>query len=168
MKKTLVLLTLLLSASVVFAQKSGYIYSKKVFDVIPAYNSAIKEIEQFATDSRDEIDKKLDEVATLYEQYQLAENRMTVTQAENYRAIIIAKEKEANDLEEKVFGQNGQLEQKQKTLMEPIEKQVMDAVEAVSREQGYNMVFDLSLVKMTIYQSPDSDLTNAVIRRLGY
>lgn len=44
MKKLFIILAVMFCASTASAQKYGYIYSKKVFDVMPQYNSAVKRL----------------------------------------------------------------------------------------------------------------------------
>ena len=51
--------------------------------------------------------------------------------------------------------------------MKPIEDRVVSAVNAEASAGGYDMIFDLSVVKFTVYQSPALDLTDKVIARLG-
>ncbi len=57
--------------------------------------------------------------------------------------------------------------QYQQSLMKPIEDRVVSAVNAEASAGGYDMIFDLSVVKFTVYQSPALDLTDKVIARLG-
>lgn len=168
MKKLFIILAVMLCASTASAQKYGYIYSKKVFDVMPQYNSAVKEIDAFAKLNRELVDKKIEEVTTMYNEYQQYASQMSSSDQTKYRDLIVRKEKEANDFEKSIFGEGGTLEKKQKELMNPIEKSVLDVVTKISTEQGYEMVFDLSLVKVTIFQSEKCNLTNKVIKALGY
>lgn len=104
----------------------------------------------------------------MYNEYQQYASQMSSSDQTKYRDLIVRKEKEANDFEKSIFGEGGTLEKKQKELMNPIEKSVLDAVTKISTEQGYEMVFDLSLVKVTIFQSEKCNLTNKVIKALGY
>ncbi|MEG1794078.1 MAG: OmpH family outer membrane protein [Rikenellaceae bacterium] len=168
MKKLFIILAVMFCASTASAQKYGYIYSKKVFDVMPQYNSAVKEIDSFAKLNREIVDKKIKEVSVMYNEYQQYASQMTNADQVRYRDLIVKKEKEANDYEKSVFGASGTLEAKQKEMMSPIEKMVLDAVTKIANEGGYEMIFDLSLVKVTIFQSEKCDLTDKVIKLLGY
>ncbi|MBE9487826.1 MAG: OmpH family outer membrane protein [Bacteroidetes bacterium] len=168
MKKIILFLMIIFSVSSVSAQKYGYIYSKKVFDKIPEYTQAIKEIDVYAKDKRAEVDKKINEVSAMYTEFQKYSDQMSSTDLTRYRELIATKEKTANEFEKSIFGEKGTLSMKQKMLMSPIEEKVMNAVSVLAKEKKYDMIFDLSLVKMTIYQSESCDLTSEIIAKLGY
>lgn len=147
-------------------QKNCYIYSQKVFQSMPEYNEAIKTLDTYSQTARKKADDMLNEAKTMFEEYQQYQAEMTSAQRSRYKQQIMEKEKAANDFEKSIFGEEGDLSKKQKELMEPIERKVLAVVEAFAKKGGYNMVFDLSLVKVTIYQSPSLDMTNKIIEEV--
>ena len=60
------------------------------------------------------------------------------------------------------------MSKKQQELMKPIEDKVLAAVNELAAEKGLDLIFDLSIAKITIFQSNSLDLTNEVIKKLGY
>lgn len=147
-------------------QKQCYIYSQKVFESMPQYTTAVETIESLQKTERAKVDKMLAEVKAMYDEYMEYESRMTEAQVSRYRDMIIEKEEEANKYEESVFGDEGTLTKRQEALMKPIEEKVVAAVKAFAERNGYDMVFDFSLVKLTIFQSEKLDMTNKIIEEL--
>lgn len=158
----------IISTSSLFSQNSkfAYIYSEKVFKSMPAYETAMKEIDQFAKYGSETSKSKLAEVESMFKDFRTAESSMSQSGRDQRKNEIIAKEKEANKYQEDFFSEDGVLAKKQQELMKPIEDKVLSAVNAIATEKGFDMIFDLSTSKVTIYQTPSLDMTNEVINRI--
>ena len=52
--------------------------------------------------------------------------------------------------------------------MGPIQNDIYDAVKAIATEQGYAVVTDRASATSIIFASPDIDISNEVLARLGY
>lgn len=165
-KLILFFVALTLSTAAMAQQKNCYIYSQKVFQSMPEYNEAVKSIDEFAKLARSKADRLLDEAKTMFDEYQQYQRDMTSAQRSRYKQQIIEKEKAANDYEESVFGEDGEISKKQKVLMEPIERKVLTVVNTFAKKGNYDMIFDLSLAKIAIYLSPKLDVTNLIIEEL--
>ena len=81
---------------------------------------------------------------------------------------ITAKEKEAVDLRNKYFGQDGELSKKRQSLLKPIQDDVYNAVKKVSEEKGYQVIFDRASSASIVFASPRIDVSNEVLAKLGY
>ncbi len=147
-------------------QKVCYIYSQKVLQSMPEYKAAVNELEQMTESAREKSDALFGEAKQMFDEFQKYQERMSEAQYNRYKEMVIQKEKEANDYEESMFGEKGAIAEKQRELMEPLEKRVMAAVESFATANGYDMVYDLSIVKATIYQSPKLDMTDKIIEKL--
>lgn len=165
-KLILFFVALIISSAAMSQQKNCFIYSQKVFQSMPEYNEAVKTLDNYSQVARKKADGMLNEAKTMFEEYQQYQKDMTSAQRSRYKQQIMDKEKAANDFEKSVFGEDGDLAKKQKELMEPIERKVLAVVEAFAKKGGYDMVFDLSLVKVTIYQSPKLDMTDRIIEEV--
>ncbi len=66
------------------------------------------------------------------------------------------------------FGPEGELYQKQQTLLRPIQDDVYNAIKRVAEERGYQAVFDRASSSEIIYASPRIDISNEVLTKLGY
>ncbi len=157
---------LMVSTTLSAQQKYGYIYSEKVFKSIPEYNNAIAQLEESAKQASEKGEEMIEEVKQEYSNYLRYRDNMSQSQRRTTEQALIAKEKAATGYEDKFFGEDGEMSKIQKQLMDPIEARVVEAVNAIAQEGGYDMIFDLSNVRATIYQSPKLDLTNMVIERL--
>lgn len=171
MKKIILILVAMITVATVSAQSSkgqkfAYLYSEKVFKSMPEYDKAVKDLESYSKTAQQQVDAKLAEAKKMYEEFVSIENRLSAENRTTLREAIVSKEREANKYQEDFYSENGNLAKRQKELMAPIEKRVLDAVNAIAVEGGYDMIFDLSTVKTTIYQSASLDLTNAVIERV--
>ena len=162
----LFIVALTLSTAAIAQQKNCYIYSQKIFKSMPEYDAAIKNIEEFAKLARTKADGLLKDARTMFEEYKEYQKDMTTTQRSKYKQQIVDKEKAANDYENSVFGKDGELEKRQKTLMEPIERKVLTVINAFAEKGKYDMIFDLSISKVTIYQSPKLDVTELIIEEI--
>ncbi|MEG0500549.1 MAG: OmpH family outer membrane protein, partial [Rikenellaceae bacterium] len=126
---------------------------------MPEYTAAVKVLEDMTQTARKKTDAMLAEAKQMFQEFQQYQNEMSNVQRERYKKMIIEKEKAANDYEKSMFGEEGEIAKRQKELMEPIERKVLAVVESFAKRGGYDMIFDLSLVKVTIYQSEKLDMT---------
>lgn len=165
-KLILFFVALTLSTAAMAQQKNCYIYSQKVFQSMSEYNAAVKTLESMTDTARKKADAMLAEAKQMFEEFQQYESDMNNAQRERYKKMIIEKEKAANDYQESMFSEEGEIAKRQKELMEPIERKVLAVVESFAKRGGYDMVFDLSLIKVTIYQSEKLDMTEKIIEEI--
>ena len=81
---------------------------------------------------------------------------------------IVAKEKSAAELRRKYFGPEGELFKKREALMQPIQDEIYEAVKAISTQKGYAVVVDRASASSIIFASPNIDISNEVLAKLGY
>lgn len=70
--------------------------------------------------------------------------------------------------EEKYFGPEGELFKKREALMGPIQEEIYNAVKEVSDLRGYSLVLDRASNSGIIFGSPKIDISNEVLKKLGY
>lgn len=162
-KLILFFVAIVISTAAMAQQKSCYMYSQKVFQSMPEYTEAVSNIEATSKALKDKAAEMLNDAKTMFEMYKDMQGSLSTTKREELKKRIITMEKSANDFEKEAFGEDGELAKKQKELMSPIEKKVLAVVEMFAKKNGYDMIFDFSLVKATIYQSPKLDVTNQII-----
>ena len=81
---------------------------------------------------------------------------------------IIEKEKAAQELKRKYFGPEGELFQKRESLIKPIQDEIYNAVKKISEEKGHAVVIDRASASSIIFASPQIDVSNDVLAKLGY
>ena len=81
---------------------------------------------------------------------------------------IVAKEKEAQELKRKYFGPEGELFKKRESLMKPIQDEIYTAIQEISKDKDLQLVFDKSSAMSAIFVSPKLDISDDVLKKLGY
>src|SRR5690606_15334487 len=110
---------------------------------------------------------QLAEVDKMYRDYQVERILMTEEMRIKREEEIIAREREVKALQQKRFGQGGDLFKKQEELLRPIQDKVYEAIAEIAETKGYAMVFDKAGSTTVIYSGSRYDLSNDVIRQLG-
>ena len=108
------------------------------------------------------------EAQTLYKNYQNESVFLSDEQKTRKEEEIVAKEKQASELKRQYFGPDGELFKKRESLMNPIQDEIYEAVKQISEAEGYQMVIDRSSASSMVYASPKIDISNEVLRKLGY
>ena len=150
------------------AQKFALVDMDYIFKNIPAYERANEQLSQVSRKWQAEVDALSTEAQTMYKNYQ---NEVVFLSAEQKKArqdAIMEKEKQAADLKRKYFGPEGELFKKRTSLMSPIQEEVYNAVKDIADLRGYQLVLDRASDQGIIFGSPKIDISNEVLRKLGY
>lgn len=166
MKRMLFTLVLMLTAGVVSAQNYIVVNSEKVFKSVTAYNEAIAELDQLAKQYQEWIDAKFEQVEQLYNTYQSQKASLNASGRQAFENEILSKEQQANEYQEQLFGQEGDLMKKRVALIEPIQKQVFAAIERYAKQVGADVVIDSSNNPTLLYNSANVERTNQIINLL--
>ncbi|MEI6554840.1 MAG: OmpH family outer membrane protein [Paludibacter sp.] len=169
MKKLIISLCLL--AGITFgtnAQKFAMVDMEYIMKNIPSYETANDQVTQISKKWQSEVDIQMQEVQKMYKNYQtelvfLSDDMKTKREEE-----IVAKEKAAQELKRKYFGPEGELFKKRQSLMKPIQDEVYNAIQEVSKEKDIELVFDKSSAMSVIFTSPKLDISDTVLQKLGY
>ena len=167
-KKILIALTLLASATQMQAQKFALIDLEYILSNIPAYERANEQLNQTSKAWQNEIEAISNEAATLYKNYQNESVFLSEAQKKEREQAIVAKEKEAADLKKKYFGPEGELYKKRQSLVEPIQEEIYNAVKAIATTRGFQLILDRASDSAIVFASPAIDISNEVLAKLGY
>ena len=166
MKKTvLILLGLMGFQLVVLSQKFAFVDTDYVMRNIPAYEAAQGQLNQLSRQWQQEIEALYQEVATLYKQFQEESVFLSGEMRTNKENAIIEKERQAKMLQQKYFGQDGELTKRQETLIQPIQEQIVAVLREIAREEQIEAIFEKSGM---LFLAPKLDKSNQVLERLGY
>lgn len=166
-----IFITLIAIASICIAssaQKFALVDMEYILKNIPSYQIADQQLNQLTQKWQTEIEKKQNDAADAYQQYQSNMIFLTDDQKREVEKSVTAIEKEAAELRYKYFGPEGELYQKRKALIEPIQDQIYEAIKKISAEKGYQVIFDRASATEIIFASPQIDVSNDVLARLGY
>jgi len=150
------------------AQKVALVDMDYIFKNIPAYERANEQLAQVSKKWQAEVDALTTEAQTMYKNYQNEVVFLSKEQKKAKQDAIMEKEKQAADLKRKYFGADGELFKKRTALMSPIQEEVYNAVKDVSDLRGYQLVLDRASDAGIIFGSPKIDISDEVLRKLGY
>lgn len=168
--KTRVLLVVFLVA-ITFssnAQKSnirmGYIDTEYILENIPEYTEALAQLDQKVQKWKTEIDLKLRGIEK--KKLDLRNERVLLTKEliEEKEEDIKIEEAEILDYQQKRFGPNGDLIIQKRTLIEPIQDQVLTAVQELAKAKKYDFIFDKSADVVMMYSNKRYDLSDYIVR----
>lgn len=166
MKKLIFAALFALVATAASAQNYIVVNSEKVFKSITAYNNAISELDKLAQSYQSQVDQKFEEVEDLYNTYQQQKAQLSASTRQSFENAILAREKEATDLQESLFGDEGTLMKKRIELIKPIQERVFAAIEAYAKEIGAELVLDSSNNPTLLYNAASVERTQQIINRL--
>lgn len=165
MKKVLSFLTvLILLSSAAGAQRYCVIDSKYILEKIPDYNAAQKQLDDQSAIWQKEVDTKMQYIDQMYRSYQAERPMLSEAARQKREAEIVAKEKEAKELQKKYFGYEGEVFQKRQTLVKPIQDKVYNAVQKYAQSRGYDMVYDKAGGVTIFYADPKLDKSDDILK----
>ena len=168
MKKILFMLAALLVMSASsYAQKFCYVDMELILSKIPAYTDAQKELERVSQGFQKEIDTKRKAVDDMFKQYQSEQVLMTDQIKQQKMKEIETAEKEVKDLQKKKFGPEGELFQKRKELIKPIEDKVYDEIQKFAQAKSYDIIFDKSSGPAMLYASDKLNKSDDILFNMG-
>lgn len=168
MKKVLFLLiALCLAGTAAQAQKFCYVDVQLILGKVPAYLDAQKELDRVSQGFQKEIETKRKAVDDMFKQYQSEQVLMTDQIKQQKMKEIETAEKEVKDLQKKKFGPDGELFQKRKELIKPIEDKVYDEVQKYAQAKGYDIIFDKSSGPTMLYAADKLNKSDDILFNMG-
>lgn len=169
MKRYLLIISILIGLSLnAGAQKFAMVDMDYIFKNIPAYETANEQLNIISKKWQTEVETKMQEVQAMYKNYQtelvFLSDEMKVKKEEE----IVAQEKAAQELKRTYFGPEGELFKKRQSLMKPIQDEIYNAIQEISREKDLSLIFDKSSAMSVIFSSPKLDISDQVLQKLGY
>ncbi len=150
------------------AQKFALIDMEYIMSNIPAYERANEQLNQTSKKWQAEVEALDNQAKALYKNYQNEGVFLSEAQKAEREQAIVDKEKEATELRKKYFAPEGELYKKRVSLIQPIQEEIYNAVKGVAQTNNFQMVIDRATDNGVIYASPAIDISNAVLKKLGY
>ena len=139
-----------------------------ILKYVPAYERASEQLNQVSKKWQAEVEALNTEAGTMYKNLQNEVVFLSEEQKKERMEAIMQKEKEASDLKRKYFGPEGELYKKRASLMTPIQDEIYNAVKEIADLRGYSLVLDRASDTAIIFGSPKIDISDEVLRKLGY
>lgn len=152
-----------------FAQKFAYVDTEYILKHLPEYKSALSQLNVLSEQWQGQVDNNFVEIDKMYKAYQADQVLLTEDMRKRRENDIIEKEKEAKDFQRRIFGPDGELFQSRTKLLNPIQDKVTKVIADVAKAKYLDFIFDKSSeATMMIYASSNYDVSNDVIKQLGY
>ena len=167
MKKILFFVVMLVAGQIVAAQKYVFVDSEYILKNVPAYEAANEQLSQLSAVWQKEVETSYQEVSALYKAYQTENVFLSNEMKKKKEEEIVEKEKNAKALQNKYFGQGGELFKKRKALIQPIQDDIYNAILEIAGEKSYAAVFDKASGIGVMYSDPKYDISDVVLERMG-
>ena len=167
-KRVLLVFVLIASTSMAYSQKFGYVDSEYILENIPEYKEAQQELDKLSIEWQKQLERRYSEIDKMYKNYQAEQILLTEEMKTKREDEIIKKEKTAKEYQKSKFGVDGELFQKRKELVKPIQDKVYKAISELSNASGYDIVFDKSSGLTMLYTNAKYNLSDKVLKKLGY
>lgn len=150
-----------------FAQKYCVIDSKYILDKVPEYSNAQKQLDGISENWQKEVDQKMEAVDQMYKSYQAEKAMLDEKMRAKREEQIIAKEKEAKELQKKYFGYEGELFKRRQSMIKPIQDRVFNSVQQYATTKGYEIVYDKSGGITIFYADPKLDKSDEILKLIN-
>lgn len=163
------LIGFIVSAQKTYAQdqKIGYFDSDYILSNLPEYNGLEQQLELIASQWRAELEQMQNELNQLKEDFEAKEILYTPEIRKQKQDEINQKMNDIRFFREQKFGPDGEYFQRQQELLEPIQRQVFEAVQAVAARNGYDFVFDRAGDIRLVYARNEWSIDEEILIELG-
>lgn len=169
MKKTALLSVLLVIVGFfASAQKSAVVDTEYILDKMPEYASAQTKLNNLSEEWETQVTNMIKEVENLYKNYQADKVIMSEEMRVKREEEIANKERAIAQFRKEKFGKNGSLYQEREKLVKPIQDKVYEAIKTVAEKGRYAMIFDTASQLSVIYVDQNYDISDEVLKSLGY
>jgi outer membrane protein len=145
------------------AQKIAHINLDSLISIMPETKTATQSVQDYAKQLETQVTAMQTELQTKYEDYQTKQTDMPAL-------VKASKEKELNDLNQRIqdFQQQAQQDYQKKSaeLSKPVYEKAKKAIDQVAKDNGYKYVLDTS-TGLVIYNEPADDIFNLAVKKLG-
>lgn len=149
------------------SSKIAFIDTELILESMPAYQNAITQIDNLSAQWEKELEQKYLEIDQMYKKYQAEAYLLPQNEKTKRENEIIEAEKAAKELQKKYFGPEGDLFQRRKALLQPIQNQLYQAINDYAQNNRISAIFDISNNTTLLFYDTKLDITNDVKKSLG-
>jgi outer membrane protein len=145
----------------------GFIDTEIVMSRMPEFQGIQQQLDQLESNWASELTVLEEELQLLKEEYDAREILYTDEVKAQKLAEIEQKQAIVDGFLETKFGPDGEYFTRQRELMQPLQRNIHDAIKIIAEEEGYNLVLDRAQQIGLIYAEPEFDITQLVLIELG-
>ena len=168
MKKILTLVALVTVVGyTASAQRIAIVDIQEILSNMEEYSTAEAQLDQVASEWRQEVSIEFDKIKSLYNKYQAEQVLLSDADKKKRENEIVDAETAARELQKKRFGPEGDLFLKRQELVAPVQEKVFSAIEDFAADRGYDLIFDKAGSTGLLFTSIEYDKTADLKKRLG-
>ena len=167
MKNFILMLFIIGSTLPLSAQRFGYVDTDYILENLPSYNDAQQMLKSQTEQWSKEIQNRQNNVTKRQADFLNEKVLLTEDQIRNEQEEIDRELREIKQIQEKRYGQDGDLIKLRKSLVKPIQDQVWIAVKEVAEKRNYGFIFDKGSDLIMVYTDPKFDISREVLLQLN-
>ena len=148
-------------------QRYGFVDTSYILDYVPDYKSAQDQLNEYSAKWQSEIESVYLEIKNLHAKLRKDQVFLSPELRSKKEKEILEKEALAQKLQNKYFGQDGDLYKKRQDLVRPIQDDIYDAIKEIAKAGNYGMIIDKANGPTIIYSNNKFDLSDKVLYKLG-
>tara|TARA_B100001179_G_scaffold226683_1_gene208094 strand:- start:867 stop:1754 length:888 start_codon:yes stop_codon:yes gene_type:complete len=130
---------------------------------VPEYQEAQAQLDQRVGEWKKEIETRMSKVEEMKKTLENERVLLTPELIEERQDEIAYMENEVLDYQQKRFGPQGDLMLQRRNLVEPVQDQVFNAVQEISKARQYDFVFDKSADLVMLYANERHDISDQIL-----
>ena len=151
------------------AQKSlriGYVNMDYILENLDDYNTANEEYGISLNMWKKEISEKEGEIENKLKELEIQRPLLTETLYNDFREEIEFEKEQLELYRQKRFGPNGDWVAQEKILIQPIQDEVLAAVQLIAERNKFDYVYDKSSAIITLYSEKKYDISELVLKSI--
>jgi outer membrane protein len=148
-------------------QKIGYVNTDQILSQMSEYDGIQEQLSTISSEWNKQLDKMEQEIEQLKEDYKAKEILYTEELKKKKQQEIQNKIQQRQQYLDEKFGAKGEYFQKQRELLEPIQRKVFKAINKVANDQNFDFVFDRAQNSNMLFGEKEWNLNEEVLQELG-
>jgi outer membrane protein len=148
-------------------QRIAYIDSEFILTRIPEYNALEQRLRSITDGWRDEIEEMQREIDRMEREFTAREILYTPEVRQQRQTEIEARKRSMEQFINSKFGPDGDYFRQQQQILEPIQRRVMEAVEAVAARDNLDFVFDRTGDFLFLFTRSQWNISEDVLIEMG-
>jgi outer membrane protein len=148
-------------------QKIGYVNTDQILTQMSEYQGIQQQLSALSSEWNKELDQMEQEIDQLKEDFEAKKILYTEELKKQKQQEIQNKVQQRQQYLDEKFGAKGEYFEKQKELLEPIQRKVFDAINKIANDQNFDFVFDRAQNSNMLYGEQEWNLNEEVLQELG-
>lgn len=148
-------------------QKIGFVDSEIIMEKMPEYTGIEQRLSLVSESWREELRSMDAEIEEMEEEFEAREVLFTDEIREQRLKEIEDQIRQREQFLEEKFGPEGEYFQRQSELLEPIQRQIYEAINQVASREDFDFIFDRATDVRFLFAKPEWNLNREVMLELG-